>query len=530
MCRARRLSSLDGNGESKKAPNAACQDESCFVYYQAVDDTVMCAACVDLAADECGEATSTGVIGVNPYVRALARDMWVAKYDADEGENIFVADLARPCEAAAPVDVGMPVNTPNSEVYPAISPDAKLLYFTRCTAGACRLWAAYRDDAGAPFQAAKLVAGIRAEVKPSADDIRAIPQWVGLEHDLDSIWFSSQRLFPGANPTADDHDVFVAHRAAGEAWDAPFEEPQLVLELSGPVFDAAPLPVSEQLWLGSWITVPNGPTSLYLLEMGCGRRFGHGAEAPYVKLSLGGSDETSPMHTEDGRIFFARQPVAKPGPARIVSAEMMGEAFADAKELTEPDPDPSADASDVDPFLLPDGRLLFASDRDGAFRLWITGDAAPERVFGGSGWERHPFVDDEGDLWLTWGADALDVGTIAFAKRSADGWSAPQPIDIGHVAGRPDSAPRLSGDRRRLLFTSSRDGGFFPDEATPWLAIRADPAGAWQAPYALTELSSVAGTVDAAWLAPDGCAITAAALRHHPTAPGWTRDLLFFPF
>jgi hypothetical protein len=81
-----------------------------------------------------------------------------------------------------------------------------------------------------------------------------------------------------------------------------------------------------------------------------------------------------------------------------------------------------------------------------------------------------------------------------------------------------------------LLFTSRRDGGFFPDEATPWLAMRADPAAVWQAPIALTELSSVAGTVDAAWLAPDSCSITAAGLRHQPMAAGWTRDLFLFPF
>jgi hypothetical protein len=177
-----------------------------------------------------------------------------------------------------------------------------------------------------------------------------------------------------------------------------------------------------------------------------------------------------------------------------------------------------ATTGETDPFRLPDGRLLFVSDREPPNRIWIAG-TPPTRATAGAEEivERSPFVDSAGDLWLSYD------GRIARARPEGDTWGVPVEVPLGPQEGRVDLFPRLSADRRTLVFSSTRDGGFIEfgaDGPAPppsiWTATRPDPEADEWTLFPLPELSSISGA-EGAWISPDGCDVAFATSTQAPT-------------
>src|SRR5262249_24097191 len=142
-----------------------------------------------------------------------------------------------------------PVNSPLNEFYPAVSPDATTLYFTRCSSGGCQIYVSHRDSVATDFPDGIPVPSLRIGAAVAARDLDAQPIWVG-DHGVSALYFHSTRR--AATLTDDEqYDVFVATRDGAAAWDAPFGEPRLVRQISGAATDFAPVPILPQYWLQS---------------------------------------------------------------------------------------------------------------------------------------------------------------------------------------------------------------------------------------------------------------------------------------
>jgi hypothetical protein len=523
ICGARRLTAFSDKTARELAPGAYCQGQACFVYFErrvtGQQDALMCGYCSNLGAESCG-APSKIADGVNnPYLRVLPTpEIWVS-----QGGHIAHAlvNSTGSCTVAPLVTITGAVNT-GSAIYPAISPNGKVLLFTRNdpTANTERIWISRREKDGDPFETAKILPGLRDGVAPEVHDLRAQPVWTDGEEAFDTIYFSSTR-FSSAPLTIDELDVMVAHRAASMPFDAPFTDVAIVSQLSGPYADFAPVPLTSGAWLWSAGLVPGlTDADLYLVDRGCNPRFTAPDPTAFAEVNTTGDHEDAPA-LAGGDLLFSR---ATPGGySALYRASKIGETFGAAipvENLGTP-----SMKSDREPFELTDGRLLFVSDRSGVDKIWISdptqgtvmrATAEPDAVAEGT-----PFVDEDGSLWLSWsGADA--AGVIAVAPPSGAAWGkAAEVKGLGHESGARDEAPRLLPDGLTLVFASTRAGGFFPGVSTIWAATRPDlTSSSWSA-FPLPELGGVNG-VNGPSIAKDGCSIVVARTSR---ATSFRRDL-----
>jgi len=408
------------------------------------------------------------------------------------------------------------------EVYPAISPNGRVLLFTRSDPAAKteRIWIAKRATDTGPFDTATILPGLRAGVAENVHDLRAQPVWLDGAEAFDTVYFSSSRY--STDPTViDELDVTVAHRAATMPFDAPFTDITIVPQLSGPYADFAPVPLSGSSWLWSAGLLKDTPDAdIFLIDRGCEPRFTAPSSTAFAKVNTAGNNEDGPAIT-DADLFFSR--AAPNGYSGLYRSKDVGSVFAAATPvsgLATP-----VKTSDREPFELPDGRLLFVSDRSGVSKIWIADPAAatvvrataePAAVAEGT-----PFVDAQNVLWLAWGGGDA-AGVLAVASPAGATWGkAVEVPGLGHVVGARDEAPRLWPDGLTLVFASTRSGGFFPGVSTIWAATRPTVTSASWTAFPLPELGGVSG-VSGPSIAKDGCSIAVAATSR---ATSFRRDI-----
>jgi WD40-like Beta Propeller Repeat len=523
ICAVRKLAAFSDPVARELAPGAYCLDHACFVYFErrtAAKNELMCGYCPNLTDATCQAPVSMATGVINPYLRVLpAPEIWVA-----QGGHLRHAPVNQggACTVGAFVTITGAVDT-GGEIYPAISPNGKVLLFTRTDAAAktTRIWIARRDDPNGSFDKATLLPGLRDNVPEEVQDLRAQPVWTDGEEAFDTLYFSSTRLSPQPK-IIDELDVMVAHRDAGAAFDAPFTDVALVPQLSGPYADFAPVPLGGNAWLWSAGLEKDTPDAdLYLLDRGCEPRFTEPDTTAFALVSTLDSDEGAPA-IHGGDLFFAR--AKKGGLSSLYQAADMDGSFGAAAPVPGLMTPPMT--SDTEPFPLADGRLLFVSNRSGASKIWIADAAAgtvtrataePASVAEGT-----PFVDEQGALWLAWGGGSDPAGVLAVAPPSGSAWGKAAEVEgLGHATSARDEAPRLLPDGLTLVFASTRPGGFFPGVSTIWAATRPDAASSAWSVFPLPELGGVNG-VSGPWIAKDGCSIAVTATGR---ATSFQRDL-----
>ena len=495
ICGVRRLAAFSDPVGRELAPGAYCQGQACFVYFErrmtGVPDALMCGYCSDLGAESCAppKTIATGVN--NPYLRVLPTP------EIRVAQNGHIAhalvNSMGSCTMAALTPITGAVDT-GGEVYPAISPNGRVLLFTRNdpVAKTERIRIAKRTTDTGPFDTATVLPGLRDGVAPEAHDFRAQPVWLDGGEAFDTVYFSSSRF--STDPTViDELDVTVAHRAAAMPFDAPFTDIAIVPQLSGPYADFAPVPLSGLQWLWSAGLLKDTPDAdIFLIDCGCEPRFTAPSSTAFTKVNTAGNNEDGPALT-DTEVFFSR--AAPSGYSGLYRAKEMGAAYATATPvsgLATP-----VKTSDCEPFQLADGRLLFVSDRSGVNKIRIADPAAgtvtrataePAATAEGT-----PFVDADNVLWLAWGGSDA-AGVIAVAQPTGATWGkAVEVAGLGHVMGARDEAPRLLPDGLTLVFASTRAKGFFPGVSTIWAATRPTPTSASWTTFSLPELGGVSG-------------------------------------
>ena len=515
ICGVRKLDALSEAASRELSPGAYCLNQTCFVYFERRTmgkNSLMCGFCSNLGAGDCdapGPITAPGVI--NPYLRVLpAPEIW----GSQDGHIVHsLVNQNGPCSVGSFATIKGAVNT-GGEFYPAISPNGKVLLFTRTDAAAktTRIWISRRSAADGPFEAATLLGGLRDGVPEEVYDLRAQPVWSDGEEAFDTIYFSSTRL--SADPKiVDELDVMVAHRGASAPFDEPFTDVALVPQLSGPYADFAPVPLGEEMWLWSAGLKKDTPDAdLYLVDRGCEPRFTEPDTTAFAAVSTL-DDEGAPA-IRGGDLVFAR--TAAGGLSALYQASEVDGSFSGAAPVPGLMTPPMT--SDSEPFPLADGRLLFVSKRSEdskISKIWIADAAAgtvtrataePSDVAEGT-----PFVDEQGALWFAWGGGGDPAGVLAVAPRSGAAWGKAIEVEgLGHVKDARDEAPRLLPDGLTLVFASTRPGGFFPGVSTIWAATRPDAASSSWTVFPLPELGGVSG-VSGPWIAKDGCSIAVTA-------------------
>ena len=511
ICGVRKLEALSDPVARELAPGAYCLGATCFVYFErrsAAKNDLMCGYCPNLTEGNCKPPTAmtTGVI--NPYLRVLpAPEIWVS-----QGGHLqhALVNQAGDCTVGAFTTITGAVDT-GKEIYPAISPNGKVLFFSRTdpVAKTTRIWISRREKATDPFETATLLPGLRDDVPAEVHDLRAQPEWLDGEEAFDTVYFSSSRL--SADPaTVDEIDVMVAHRDVPTPFDAPFTDVALVPQLSGPYADFAPVPLAGSAWLWSAGLKKDTPDAdLYLVDRGCEPQFTEPDTTAFAEVNTSDSEEGAPAFAGPF-LFFSR--AAPGGSSGIFQASEADGSYVGATAVPGLMTPPMT--SDSEPFQLADGRLLFVSNRSGASKIWIADPAAgtverataePVGVAEGT-----PFVDAQGALWLTWGGGD-PAGVIAVAQPSGSAWGkAAEVAGLEHVPSARDESPRLLPDGLTLVFASTRPGGFFPGVSTIWAATRSEAtSSAWIA-FPLPELGGVSG-VSGPWLTNDGCSIAVSA-------------------
>lgn len=523
ICAVRRLKAFSDPVGRELAPGAYCQGQACFVYFErrlaGSPDALMCGYCPDLGAESCGAPKTIATNVNNPYLRVLPTpEIWAVQ------SNHIVHGLVNSmgsCTMGALTPITGAVDT-GGEVYPAISPNGRVLLFTRSDPAAKteRIWIAKRATDTGPFDTATILPGLRAGVAENVHDLRAQPVWLDGAEAFDTVYFSSSRY--STDPTViDELDVTVAHRAATMPFDAPFTDITIVPQLSGPYADFAPVPLSGSSWLWSAGLLKDTPDAdIFLIDRGCEPRFTAPLSTAFAKVNTAGNNEDGPAIT-DADLFFSR--AAPNGYSGLYRSKAVGSVFAAATPvsgLATP-----VKTSDREPFELPDGRLLFVSDRSGVSKIWIADPAAatvvrataePAAVAEGT-----PFVDAQNVLWLAWGGGDA-AGVLAVAAPAGATWGkAVEVPGLGHVVGARDEAPRLWPDGLTLVFASTRSGGFFPGVSTIWAATRPTVTSASWTAFPLPELGGVSG-VSGPSIAKDGCSIAVAATSR---ATSFRRDI-----
>jgi hypothetical protein len=538
ICRVRYLDEL-GAAALRASPGASCSGGACSLYYEGAGG-IQCATCPDLARGSCDAPKLLGGLPADarmPYLRKGKPELWVSfVIPGDDDQDIHVAPIQGDCAVGQPVLVRpttvdyAPVNIsgPDDERHPAISPNGKTLFFTRCDADgvgdpSCRIHVAHRSADTGPFEAEQVVAGLRAKsLSAMAADVQPRPVWADDEDAVEVLYFASTRDASPPSADASQLDVFVARRAAGSAWDDPFEPPERIDPLSSAGVDTAPLPLDGATWLSSR-NVDEMSARISVIDVGCDPRFGPLDPGPFTNVNTD-EHERAPAITGDALLFSRADPAGSatlfwsPGPA--------GAWRRDAKIIS-PDIGHVVGAEDTDPLQLPSGQILFASDREtpGLLKLWIVGSGIePRRVFSDDlpEAEAGPFVDEDGALWLSWGrgSDPEETVIARAGPDGAGGWLPPAEVEgLGHEEGWADRSPRLSADGRTLVFVSTRPGGFAPASAgagatsvpTVWVATREGAGEPWEPPFPLGELGSVNGVEDP-WISPDGCTLTLATM------------------
>ncbi len=521
ICGVRKLEAFSDPVARELAPGAYCQGQTCYVYFErrsGATNELMCGYCPTLGDASCDAPTSIAASVINPYLRVLpAPEIWVS-----QGGHIRHAPVNQmgSCTVGAFTTITGAVDT-GSEVYPAISPNGKVLLFSRTdpVAKTVRIWISRRSNVTDPFETATLLPGLRDGVPAEVHDLRAQPAWIDGEEAFDTIYFSSSRL--SATPAiVDEIDVMVARRDAPKPFDAPFNDITLVPQLSGPYADFAPVPIGEAAWLWSAGLKKDTPDAdLYLIDRGCAPHFTAPEAGVFAGVNTSDNDEGAPA-IAGANLFFSR---AAGGSSALFQASETSGGFSDATPV--PGLMTPANISDSDPFQLADGRLLFVSNRSGANKIWIADAAAgtveratsePSGVDEGT-----PFVDEQGALWLTWGGSD-PAGVLAVAQPSGSAWGNAAPVEgLGHVTGARDEAPHLLPDGLTLVFASTRPGGFFPGVSTIWAATRPDAEVTEWTVFPLPELGGVGG-VSGPWIAKDGCSIAVSATSR---ATSFRRDL-----
>ncbi len=521
FCSVRALDALNVAGMPLLAPAADCVGNSCDVFFQkGFGDSIQCASCADLAALDCDSPVTVGGLpggSTNPYLRKGASELWFSS-----GGEIQHASV-QGCTASGVTAADALINTNALEAYPAISPNGKVLFFTRITAGQWHVFVAYRANAAGAFQDVVEVAGIRNGVPTDTIDLRPHPEWIG-QDEVERLYFSSTRL--GASVTdIEELDIFVAERASGSSYDTPFSTVRLVEALSSPVADLAPLPLSPELWL--WARDPNAggnATQLYAIDRGCHPLFGEPDTSLFGAVNTS-KEERDPALDAAGRLLFSQGK----SDAELFSSSFAGGAYGNAAPYAPNDVAHVAGRFDRGPVPLADGRLVFVSEREtqGVPKLWITAvGGTPSRVTGAPAnvAEDGPFIDEAGDLWLSWGGGSDPTGfVIGRAPRVGDGFGSVNEVPgLFHEAGSADSHPRLADGGKVLFFQSTRSGGFYPGAMTVWIATRGEPSvDAWDDVFPVPELGTILG-VNAPWVDPNDCSLTLATPRR---ASGFSLDL-----
>src|SRR5262249_46978871 len=117
----------------------------------------------------------------NPYFRAAQPEVWVAAIRSGSNDYDIQYATISGCKPLALSDftpLSGPVSSPANEFYPAISPDGKTLYFTRCPSGVCGIFVTHRDSTAVAFPDGQPVAGLRVGAPPGSIDLHAQPVWV----------------------------------------------------------------------------------------------------------------------------------------------------------------------------------------------------------------------------------------------------------------------------------------------------------------------------------------------------------------
>src|SRR5262249_45321055 len=141
-------------------------------------------------------------------------------------------------------------------------------------------------------------------------------------------------------------------------------------------------------------------SALYVIDMGLSPTFKLPEPQPFATVNTPDADEDGPAFAADN-LYFTRTP--KGGPSRLFTA---GTAAGIGAPTSVADLGTPADASERDAFPLPDGRLLFVSNRDGGVaKIWVKlpGGTTVTRATKAldTAAEHWPFVDEAGTLWLS---------------------------------------------------------------------------------------------------------------------------------
>jgi Tol biopolymer transport system component len=154
--------------------------------------------------------------------------------------------------------------------------------------------------------------------------------------------------------------------------------------------------------------------------------------------------------------------------------------------------------------------LFFGSTRPGglgSYDLWMATRGATTEVFGApvnltqlntSSWEGGPAISSDGlTLYFAPRGVATDPSTydimVSTRPDTGSGFSAPVPLTEVNSAVA-DFHPWISANDLTLYFTSGRSGG--TGDYDVWVATRATPADAFDAPVAVTAVNSTSSDFD----------------------------------
>jgi len=251
---------------------------------------------------------------------------------------------------------------------PTLTDDLLEIYFTTDRVNAnSDIWFATRGDAAQPFSAPAPVVGVNSVSFETSSAISA---------DGLTLWFGSDRA-GGVGAV----DVWVSTRPTRSgAWSTPLN----VVALNSPV-DDIPRPPGQRglvMPLASQRNAQNIYQTYLADRTGPGAPFG----APQIISELAFSDRSTvdACLTDDGlTLFFSSTPASASasvdGSVPVDGAVPTGDLYVawrrsvdEPFSVTQPLGDLNTPRDERDPWLSPDGKLLFfTSDRDGALNIYV---------------------------------------------------------------------------------------------------------------------------------------------------------------